>query len=194
LRRLLAVFCLLPICISVVIHGQARPTASRLADIQVGAGFSTAKPDYGNGPFNGYNIYGDVDFRRHYGIALDFHNVKDPHSIMYERTYEIGGRYMWHFGPLTPYFKGMYGRGVFNFPPYPLPAPQNIPMANLAYNLLTPGGGVDFAVHPRINVRADFEYQHWFARPGLPNGLTPYVFSVGAAYHLPPGRLRKGHF
>ena len=56
----------------------------------------------------------------HIGLMLDFHQVNAPSpKIEYERTYEIGGRYVLHYGRLQPYAKLMYGRGVFNFPPYP---------------------------------------------------------------------------
>jgi opacity protein-like surface antigen len=58
----------------------------------------------------------------------------------------------------------------------------NISAANLAYNIFAIGGGLDYYVLPRINVRAEYEYQQWLSFP--PNGLTPKIFSVGAAYRF----------
>ena len=62
---------------------------------------------------------------------------------------------------LSPYIKGLYGRGVFNFP---------FNEANLAYNSINVGAGVDIKVHPRINVRAEYEYQNWFSFPFRQDG------------------------
>ena len=99
---------------------------------------------------------------------------------MYERTYEIGPRYVRDYGRFSPYVKAMYGRGVFNFPP------QNA--ANLAYNMFAGGAGVDYRVLPYLNVRFDYEYQDWSSFP--PTGLKPQLFTIGAAYHF-PGHLRR---
>jgi hypothetical protein len=71
----------------------------------------------------------------------------------------------------------MYGRGVFNFPPF---ADGFRP--NLAYNLAAGGIGVDYKVKPYLYVRADWEYQKWF---GFQNSsLSPSILTIGAAYHF----------
>jgi hypothetical protein len=47
------------------------------------------------------------------------------------------------------------------------------------------GGGIEYRLNNAINLRvADFEYQHWSTTTIAPNGLTPEVLSVGAAYHF----------
>lgn len=176
--NLLLAFTLSALCSATAAFGQAQSTASRAGDLQVGGGYTLANSDYLDNRIRGFNFYADFDFRQHLGVELDFHQLNDPMSTkVYERTYEAGVRYMRHYGRATPYIKGLYGRGVFNFPN---------DVANLAYNMFVGGGGVDVAVHPRINVRADFEYQHWMSFP--PNGLTPTLFTIGAAYHFPAGR------
>jgi hypothetical protein len=174
------------------LHAQSRPAAERVGDLQVGVSYSIADSDYVPSKIRGVGFYTDFDFKSHYGVELNFHQLDDPNSIVYERSYEVGGRYVLRprrFEGLHPYGKVMYGRGVFNYPPpYPPPYPQNLPAANLAYNLIALGAGVDFAVHPRINVRVDYEYQKWFGFP--PDGLVPQVITLGAAYHFPAGRPR----
>jgi hypothetical protein len=52
------------------------------------------------------------------GSRGEFHQVNDSNSIVgiYERTYEIGPRYVRKYGRLERYAKLMYGRGVFNYP------------------------------------------------------------------------------
>ena len=167
---------------STLLHAQASPTASRAGDLQIGGGFSTAASDYGK-RFNGVNAYADFDFREHIGIEANFHFVQAGNgNPLYEKTYEIGGRYLRHYGPAAPYVKALVGRGVFNFPACPLPASQSVACANLAYNIFALGAGTDVHVRPWLNVRGDFEYQNWPSFP--PTGLTPLVVSIGAAYHF----------
>jgi outer membrane protein with beta-barrel domain len=161
-----------------MLHAQVAPTATRAADLQVGVGFTTAHSDYLPNRINGGAAYFDLDFTRRLGVEGAFHFVKDGKgSDIYEKTYEIGGRYHLSYGRFMPYGKLMYGRGVFNFPAYP-----GYPHANLAYNLFAGGAGVDYMVWRHLNARADFEYQRWMGFP--PNGLTPTLLTFGAAYHF----------
>jgi hypothetical protein len=167
--------CLLPSALA-----QAKHTASRTGDLQLGVNFSGAQSDY-DGYFKGVGFYTTFDFTPHLGVEFDLHqNNTRQHNQVYERTYEWGARYFRTYGRLSPYAKLMYGRGVLNFP-------QDV--ANLAYNLATVGGGADLKVLPYLNVRGDFEYQRWFGFP--PNGLTPWMLSIGVAYHF-PGSLKRG--
>jgi hypothetical protein len=86
----------------------------------------------------------------------------------------------------------LYGRGVYNFvtpcnPLYDKNCPATGPIvfvtaANLAYNLLAGGGGLDYELLRHVNVRADWEYQRWFDYEN--SSLSPSVFTVGAAYHF----------
>ncbi len=100
---------------------------------------------------------------------------------IYERTYEIGPRYVLHFGRFEPYAAVFYGRGVFNFPSVG-GGPNGRLGANLAYNLEAAGGGVDYRLRRSINLRVDYEFQNWMGFP--PHGLTPTVLDFGAAYHF----------
>ena len=170
---------------------QSTPAASRLGDLQVGATFTNANADYGP-RINGYGFYSDFDFLRHIGAEIDFHQLNDrtspPSEQIYERSYEVGGRYFWRFGRFKPYGKGLYGRGVFNFPIVEEPGiPPYRP--NDAYNTLNLGAGVDIEVLKHLNVRAEYEYQRWFKFQQ--NSLTPQLITFGAAYHFPPGKARR---
>jgi opacity protein-like surface antigen len=158
-----------------VLHAQSEPTATRLGDLKIGGAIATANSDYG-GWYNGGGAYFDYDFRPHLGVEGEFHFVKDA-SDLYEKTYEVGGRYYRTHRKYAPFGKLMYGRGVFNFPLLP-----NGSRANLAYNLMAVGLGVDYKVKPWLYVRADGEYQHWF---GFQNSsLSPVLITVGAAYRF----------
>jgi opacity protein-like surface antigen len=165
------------------LHAQATPTASADGELQIGAMFNYGNSDYRPQNFKGYGFYTTFDFRYHYGIEGEFHQLNDPDSTdgVYERTYEIGPRYVLHHGRYHPYAKLMYGRGVFNYPPV-FGDPKIGPAANLAYNLGAIGAGVDYRVLPGMNARVDYEYQRWLSFP--PNGLSPWIFSVGVAYRF----------
>jgi hypothetical protein len=184
LKKYVLLLCLSSGAVS-ALQGQATPTASKVFDIQAGGSFVGALAGYPLAPphFKGYGIYSTIGFLPHIGLMLDFHQVYAPSPhIEYERTYEVGGRYVLHYGRLHPYAKVMYGRGVFNFALIP---GSNVVGANLAYNLLGLGGGADFRLKPYLNLRADYEWQKWGSDAFLiTNGISPQLFSIGAAYHF----------
>ena len=160
---------------------QASAAGVRAGDLQVGGSFSFAKPDYGQDNLRGYGFYSSFDFKPNYGVEIDFHQNNAPSpSVIYERSYEVGGRYVRHYSIFNPYARVMYGRGVFNY---------QFNVANLAYNMGVIGGGVDINVHRHVNVRADYEYQRWFSFRGNlsedgSSSLSPQLFTIGAAYHF----------
>ncbi len=159
-----------------MLHAQASPTASRVGDLKIGVGYTNANTDYLPNRVNGGTAYFDFDFRQHLGIEGEFRFVKDGPSNIYEKSYEIGGRYFRTYNKFVPYGKLLYGRGVFNF------AQDGQTTANLAYNMVAAGVGVDYKALPYLYVRGDFEYQKWFGFP--PNGLTPSLVTIGVAYHF----------
>ena len=165
---------------SLLAHGQASVTASRVADIQAGGGFTYANSDYTTNYIRGFMLYGNIDLTEHLGAEVNFHQLNDGSgSDVYERSYEFGARYILHLPVVHPYGKLLYGRGVFNFP-------NN--SGNLAYNMYVLGAGIDAPITHRINLRLDYEHQSWLSGPGISNGLTPQLFSIGIAYHVPRGR------
>ncbi|GAA3769367.1 outer membrane protein [Terriglobus aquaticus] len=177
--------CVLSLACAGAAHAQAKPTATRAGDLQAGGGFVLAAPDYGRDMFKGYMGYATFDFKYHYGVEFNIHQINAPSpSKLYERTYELGGRYVRHYGNFHPYGKLMYGRGVFNY---------EYNVANLAYNIGAIGVGVDYNATRHINVRADYEYQNWFNFRGFVSqgnvtsnsaSLSPQVITIGAAYHF----------
>ena len=177
---------LLPLLLAstTLLKAQAKYTATRTADLQIGVSASSVTSDYDTQRFIGGGGYITYDFKPHFGAEFDLHQANSRQSdSVYERSYEFGLRYFRTYGIVVPYAKIMYGRGVFNFPNG---------VANLAYNMFTGGGGADFKLRPWLNVRADFEYQDWLSFP--PNGLSPTVISVGVAYHFPGGLKRGSHY
>jgi Outer membrane protein beta-barrel domain len=169
------------------LHAQALPTATSAGVLQAGGEFNYANSDYVPQKIKGGGAYVGFDFKYHYGIEAEFHQINDsdPTTQIYERTYEIGPRYVLHFGRIEPFAKIMYGRGVFNYPEVPSLTPGGPPQgnaANLAYNIAAIGGGVDYRLTRSVNVRVEYEFQKWFGF--LPNDLSPQVLGIGAAYRF----------
>ena len=181
LRRLLTVLCVLVGGAS-LLQAQAKPTAARTGDLQLGVDYVGGKSDY-NGGVKGEGFYTTFDFTRRFGGEFDIHQANTSSGSVYERTYEIGARYYKNYGRVAPYAKVMIGRGVFNFP---------FGEANLAYNMFALGGGADVRITRYLNARADYEYQFWESFP--PNGLNPQLFTIGVAYHFPGGLGRGRHY
>jgi hypothetical protein len=159
-----------------MVYAQASPAGIRKASLQVGAGFSNADTDYVPNRVNGITIYADLDFLHHLGLEGEFRYLKDGGTNIYEKTYEVGPRYSRSYGRFSPYGKAMYGRGVFNF------TYRDRRTANLAYNMIAFGGGLDYRLLQHVNLRGDYEYQHWFGFPL--HGLTPSAITLGAAYRF----------
>jgi opacity protein-like surface antigen len=156
------------------LYSQAVPTASRTGDVQIGAGYSIARPDYVQQTFPGFAAYADFDFRPHIGVEGEFHQVYNTNGDQsYERTYAIGGRYFRTYGALVPYVKAMVGRGDFNYP---------FGQTELGYNLFAAGVGADFKLGPWLRVRGEYEFQKWSSFPN--GGFTPQIVTIGAAYHF----------
>jgi len=157
-----------------ILHAQATSTASRAGDLQIGLGYSTAKPDYGQQSFRGVTAYVDFDRHAHFGFEAQFHQVSSTNSDnSFQRTYEVGGRYFRSYGPFIPYLKAMIGRGDFNYP---------FGLTDLSYTLYAGAIGTDFKIGTHYRLRADYELQSW---SGFSHGgLNPQILSVAVAYHF----------
>jgi hypothetical protein len=196
LKRIVLILAMLAVC-SPFALGQAIPGATRAVDIQAGATFTYAFPDYTPQKAVGYGAFGDFDFTPHWGAEINFHSVSiQQHAPAKEWTFEYGARYHRTYGRYNPYLKAMAGRGTFDFAPGFFQHG-----ANPSYNLLSFGAGVDAQITTRIGARAGMEYQNWFTggatgTPGsggpgtdvfLPHGLTPILYEVGISYHFTGG-------
>jgi len=156
------------------LHAQAQPTATLRASLQAGGGVISADSDYATQRYKGIFGYADLDLGPHLGGEFVIHQIYSPNNDQVnERTYELGLRYHRTYGRLAPYARIMAGRGVFNFP-------QSL--GNLAYNLAAAGAGVDLRITRHVNLRADYEYQHWFSFQS--SSLSPSLLSVGGAYRF----------
>src|SRR6202012_3547319 len=80
-------------------YGQAEPTATRFGDLKVGGTFNLANSDYTANRFRGFGFYTNFDATYHLGLEAEFHQLNNSVSSpnIYERTYEVGPRYVLHY-------------------------------------------------------------------------------------------------
>ena len=157
-----------------ILYGQATPTASRSGDAQIGIDYSTGRPDYVQQTFPGFAAYADFDFRPHLGVEAEVHQIYSTNgALSFERTFEVGGRYLRTYGPLVPYVKAMIGRGTFAYP---------FRQTELSYNMFAGGIGADVKLGQYLRVRGEYEFQKWSSFPN--GGLTPQIITIGVAYHF----------
>jgi hypothetical protein len=148
--------------------------------VQIGGGYSLAGPDYNQSKIKGISVYGDLDFKNHFGVEGAIHKVSiwTPSDIG-EDTYLLGPRYSFTRGRYSLYGKALFGIGRF----------QNqgtfatSPHYTSTYGVYAFGGGLDVSLRKHLNLRiVDIEFQKW---PGFePNGLSPIVATFGAAYRF----------
>jgi opacity protein-like surface antigen len=161
-----------------VARAQAIPTASSRGALQVGGGWSFAKPDYGQKNIQGISGFADWDFGRHWGVEADAHYIAliTPTDLA-ENSYMVGPRFIYPHGRFKLYGKGLFGVGDLVIQEQQDNLGRSS-QTNFAYAI---GGGLDINATKHIAIRAiDFEYQHW----NYLTGLTPTVFTVGAAYRF----------
>jgi hypothetical protein len=173
LGRLLCV--LLPAAMG---DSQALTTASAKGSLQLGTGFTYARPDYGQFAIQGISGFADFDFGAHVGVEADFHSISliTPNDLA-EDTFLVGPRFILPHGRFKFYGKALAGEGDLVIQQQA----DNVGRQDGYFFAYAVGGGVDVLATHHLVVRAvDFEYQHW----NYLTGLTPVVVTVGAAYRF----------
>lgn len=157
------------------LHAQAVYTAQRTTRIQAGFGFLSLNPDYRPGTIIGVSVWGDYDFSKYVGaeISTHFGEFITPDDIS-ENSYMIGPRFIYRHRALTGYGKALVGRATISNLRYNLSS---------SYNLYALGGGLEYRLARRFNVRLiDFEQQEW---PSFqPHTLAPTVVTFGVSYSI----------
>jgi opacity protein-like surface antigen len=178
----LSVVLSLVIVLPSALHAQATAAATRGGIAQAGAAYTVSNEDqYPGRHLQGLTLYGTFDLNNHIGVEGNVHlaSIFKSYFDYKENSYNAGLRWAQHYRKFTPYAKGLVGFGHAT-----APSPTQIVGGSTpgTYFLFALGGGLDYGLSEKINLRADFEYQRWPNFP--PHGLTPPLFSVGAAYRF----------
>lgn len=155
------------------LNAQAIYTADQKTRIQVGGGALALSPDYAPGRVIGFSAWGDYDFSKYIGVEVSTHfgEFITPNDLT-ENSYMIGPRFSYRRHKLTLYGKALVGRATIT---------NQDTNGSSTFNAYAFGGGVEYRILRKINIRAiDFEQQRWldFGQ----NGLTPTAISIGASY------------
>jgi opacity protein-like surface antigen len=158
-------------------HSQALPTATSHGAVQIGIGWTYAKPDYGEKAIQGVTAFGDFDFTPHIGAEAEYHYLSlETPTDLGENSVLVGPRYVLRHGKYSLYAKALIGVGDIV-----IQEEADNPQGGAGTYLAFAGGaGLDYSVTKHIVVRGDFEYQHWNYR----NGLTPTAFTAAVAYRF----------
>src|ERR1700761_732411 len=181
--------CLLSLALSLVallpstLHAQATPAATRGGIVQVGGAYTISNEDQYQGKMlQGATVYGTFDLNNHLGVEGDLHlaSVFKSYYQYKETSYDAGLRWTQRYRNFAPYAKALVGFGHSSANSTNQIVGGSTPGSYFLFGL---GGGLDYSLSPKINIRAiDFEYQRWPNFP--PNGLTPPLFSFGVAYRI----------
>ena len=161
----------------VSLHAQDIAAGRQYGQIQAGAGYLYLNNDYTDKAGQGISAWADYDIFRLYHIEIgaeaEVHlgGIETPDDIG-ENSYLIGPRFgLYRKHKLNIYGKPMFGRGTIT---------NQLYNTSSSFNLYAFGGGVDYRVARKYNVRAEVEEQKW---PNFePHTLSPIAFSVGVLY------------
>jgi hypothetical protein len=141
--------------------------------------FDSSFPYQSNQRINGYGVFADYYFRSHLGVEADarFFTFNGFHGES-ESNFLAGPQYRSRsFGKLQLYGQGLGGLGRIKFP---------FSVGNGSYIAVVPGGGADYRLARRWQLRAGYDYEFWLNSPNITNApahqITPSGFHVGLVF------------
>ena len=140
-------------------NAQAIYAAKENFRAQAGAGVLILKNDYTDRANQGITVWGDLDVYRFRSVLIGaevnalFGGIITPNDIG-ENSYLVGPRFSFPHRKLNIYAKVLFGRGTIT---------NQLLNQSSSYNIVPAyGGGVEYRVTRRINIRAvDVELQKW---------------------------------
>ena len=159
-------------------HGQAVETARKNGLIEAGAGVTFLDNDYSTRHNAGITGWADYDFLHYFHVTVgvdvqvNFLGIISPDDIG-ENSYLAGPRFSHRFHDRYDLFgKVLLGRGTISNQFYHTSSSFNIVPAY--------GGGLDYHVARKYNIRAEVVEQKW---PNFePHTLSPITASIGVLY------------
>jgi hypothetical protein len=141
--------------------------------------FDVSFPYQSNQRMMGYGVFVDYYITSHLSVEADarFLTFLSFHGES-ESNYLAGPKYRSRsFGKIQLYGQGLVGLGKIQFP---------FSIGDGSYFAVVPGGGINYRLARRWQLRAGYDYELWFNSPNITNvpahEITPSGFHVGLAF------------
>ena len=145
------------------------------------------------------SLWGPMELTKGYG---DFDctdgnvppNCEPNPSGLRADTIEGGVIYRWHrYSKLHPLGKFLVGYGNEDFPAGAAQYPSGRLYDKDTRNFFAAGGGLEYRIMRRVDVRAEYEYQFWPNFLGY-NYVKPHGLTVGVLYSFKPYHQHAPHY
>jgi hypothetical protein len=166
--------------------GQAASTASQALQLSAWGGITGSYVGINSGRNLSISAGGDATIRGFRGFfpSLEVRGTYpiDKGSVAGEKSVLGGLKFERHYGRVRPYTDVLFGRGELDYvQPLPNQAGTFFYIQTTS-NVLSPGGGLDFALTRGLALKGDAQLQRW-ASPVTINGhFWAVPITVGAKY------------
>lgn len=172
------------------LSAQARPVATRKAEISAFGMYSRVTPDWGPTNNNGFTIGADYMRATHWFLrpSLEFRATFAPGNTVGERTIGGGVRVDHPLGRFHPYADFLVSAGTITFTHPQLDVRHKLYKSDNSI-VYTYGGGLEYDLTHTWAAKVDYQGEHW--QLGINQSLTPRVLSFGVTYRIPFGSYSR---
>jgi opacity protein-like surface antigen len=168
-------------------RAQGVPTATQQLQLSAFGGVTGTFTNLEGGKNLGITAGADLTFLR-FRLARPSFEIRgtypiDKGTISNQKNFLVGPKVEHPFGRLHPYVDFLIGRGEIDYNQGGF-AVGDILYISSNSTIYSPGAGVDFNFTRHIDLKADFQYQHWDT-PVVSSGVIhPVALTGGAVYRF----------
>jgi opacity protein-like surface antigen len=168
-------------------HAQGVPTATQQLQLSAFGGVTGTFTNLEGGKNLGITAGADLTFLPFQLVRPSFEirgtYPVDKGTISSQKNFLVGPKVEHTFGRLHPYVDFLIGRGEIDYNQGGF-AVGDILYISSNSTIYSPGAGVDFNFTRRIDLKADFQYQHWDAPVVVSGVIHPVALTLGAVYRF----------
>lgn len=172
--------------VSAAAYGQADVTATQAMELTAFGAATGTFTGLENGRNGAITAGVDLAFRPFFGVrpALELRGTYpvDKGGVIGEKSGLLGAKFTKTYGRFNPYLDVLYGRGELTYV-------GGFIVGTFRYDRTTTnvygvGGGIDFRLTPRFDIKADAQVEHW-GTPVVSSGkIYSEPVSLGVVYHF----------
>jgi hypothetical protein len=175
------------IFVAAIGHAQGVPTATQQLQISAFGGVTGTFTNLEGGKNLGITAGADLTYLP-FRLARPSVEIRgtypiDSGTISSQKSFLVGPKVEHPFGRLHPYVDFLIGRGEINYNQGGF-AVGDILYISSNSTIYSPGAGVDFNFTRRIDLKADFQYQHWDTPVVASGVIHPVALTLGAIYRF----------